>query len=343
MKPLTLAALTAAALLLGAGRADASSFLGSLDTSAAPDGWACERAACAPGSSMGFRQFALRTSAVEAPEAGVLVEASAYARRLGGSAPARIAVLRADRDGVNLEIVATAPVPVTSAAGEVAKVGGLHLAVEKGDSIGFIFRAGEVDLGTRGRPRPDGAVQWFTEPCAPCGSDGGTGTELLLDATVEPDVDGDGMGDETQDPDGGGLGLDWIDDWFSDFGDGDELDDDVGTSMGERGRKPPLTLGLLDIRRLHDGRASALLRVPKAGRVNVSVTLPANRKGEGPFTTILTGDMRVRRAGRVRVMLDSTVFGSRSMSRRKRMRTKVVVAYFPRKSTLELLMRSARV
>ena len=30
------------------------------------------------------------------------------------------------------------------------------------------------------------------------------------------------------------------------------------------------------------------------------------------------------------------------MTKRKRMRTKVVVAYFPRKTTLELLMRSAR-
>ena len=30
------------------------------------------------------------------------------------------------------------------------------------------------------------------------------------------DVDHDGMGDESQDPDGGGLGLDWEDDWFED-------------------------------------------------------------------------------------------------------------------------------
>jgi hypothetical protein len=76
--------------------------------------------------------------------------------------------------------------------------------------------------------------------------------------------------------------------------------------------------------------------------VNVSVTLPANRKGEGPFTTILTGDMRIARAGRVRVRLDSTVAGVRAIGKRKRMRTKVVVAYFPRRTTLELLMHSAR-
>jgi hypothetical protein len=53
--------------------------------------------------------------------------------------------------------------------------------------------------------------------------DGGTGTELLFGAAVEPDVDVDGIGDESQDPDGGGLGADWQDDWFDDFAEGDEL------------------------------------------------------------------------------------------------------------------------
>jgi hypothetical protein len=33
---------------------------------------------------------------------------------------------------------------------------------------------------------------------------------------VEPDVDSDGLGDESQDPDGGGLGSDWDDDWLED-------------------------------------------------------------------------------------------------------------------------------
>ena len=34
---------------------------------------------------------------------------------------------------------------------------------------------------------------------------GTTGVELLLEGTVEPDEDGDLLGDETQDPDGGGF------------------------------------------------------------------------------------------------------------------------------------------
>ncbi len=324
MKPLALAAVTAATLLLGAGRADAASFLGSLDPSATPDGWACE--ACPAGETMGFRQFALRGAIVETPEDGVLVSADVFAKRLSGIESPRIAVLRPDRDGVNLQVVDSAPITVTSAEGELVQAGDLHLAVERGDAVGLLFRAGEVDLGVRERPRPDGAVQWFTTPCDPCGSDGGTGVELLFDATVEPDVDTDGMGDETQDDDGGGLGFDWVDDWFADYDAGEELD-------APAPRVAP-TLALLDL-----GRRSALLTVPKAGRVNVSVTLPANRRtGAGPFTTILTGEGRARRAGRVRVRLTST--GAAKLG--KHPRTKVVVAYFPRRSTLELLMRSAR-
>jgi hypothetical protein len=41
---------------------------------------------------------------------------------------------------------------------------------------------------------------------------------------VEPDVDADSMGDEIQDPDGGGLGTDWVDDWFEDFEQPAQLD-----------------------------------------------------------------------------------------------------------------------
>jgi hypothetical protein len=62
----------------------------------------------------------------------------------------------------------------------------------------------------------------FTPLCGPCGMDGGTGTELLIDAFVEHDADADGLGDETQDPDGGGLGQNWEDDWFEDYESGDK-------------------------------------------------------------------------------------------------------------------------
>jgi len=336
--PLTAAVLVA--ILLGAPRADAASYLGSPDTSAPPDAFAC--ADCPPGTSIGLQQFALRGALTEAPEDGVLVSASVHAKRIAGAEQPRIAVLRpADGGGVGVSVVDSAPLPVTSPGGAVHEVQDLHLPVEAGDSVGFLFRTGEVDLGARMRPRPDGAVQSFAQPCGPCGMDGGTGVELLYDAVVEPDFDEDGLGDETQDPDGGGLGLDWEDDWFEDFEEGDELDEDFGEDAALAARR---RLRLLDVKRLRGGGASLLLRVPKRGRLRAGVTLPANRRtGAGPFLTILTGDLRVKRAGRVRVRLASTPPGARVLSGRKSVRTKVVASFLPRRDgRLKVLMRSAR-
>jgi hypothetical protein len=321
-------------LLLAAPAAHASTFMGSPDPSGPPDAFACAMV-CPTGTDVVFRQFALRGATVEAPEDGVLVSAEVHARRIAGATQPRIAVLRPDDDGIGSTVADSAPIAVSSPTGETVTVEDLHLPVRSGDAIGLVVRAGEVDLGIRSRPRPDGAVQRFTTPCDPCGMDGGTGTELLFSAVVEPDVDEDGLGDETQDPDGGGLGLDWEDDWFEDFEEGDELDED----LPGRAR----SLRLLDVERRAGRRARLLLRVPRAGRVSAAITLPANRRsGAGPFTTILTGDRRVRRSGRVRLRLAATPAGSRTLDRRGRLRTKVVVSYFPRRTNLTVLMRSAR-
>jgi hypothetical protein len=331
----------AAALLLGATlgaqQANASTYLGSPDTSASPDAYAC--AACPAGATIGFRQFALRGATVEAPEDGVLVSASVHAKRIAGAEPPRIAVLRPADDGAGVTVVESAPLPVSSPTGALHAVEDLDLPVQSGDSIGFLYAAGEVDLGVRTRPRPDGAVQSFTTPCDPCGTDGGTGTELLFDAVVEPDVDEDGLGDESQDPDGGGLGLDWEDDWFDDFEEGDELDEDVDDAAPAARRQ----LRLLDADRKRSRRATLLLRVPRRGRLSAAVTLPSDRRtGAGPFITILTGDKLVRRSGRVRLRLDSTTPGGRVLARRGPVRTKVVVSLLPRRGPLKVLMRSAR-
>lgn len=336
---LPIAAAILLALFVGAQRADAASYLGSPDTSATPDAFAC--ATCPPGTSVGFQQFALRGATVEAPEDGVVVSASVYAKRIAGSEQPRIAVLRpADKAGVGVTVVDSAPLPVTSPSGALHEVEDLHLAMQTGDSVGFLFRTGEVELGTRARPRPDGAIQTFTQPCGPCGMDAGTGVELLYDAVLEPDVDQDGLGDETQDPDGGGLGEDWEDDWFDDFDEGDELDEDFEEDDFPAARR---RLRLLDVERLRGGGASLLLRVPKAGRLSAAVTLPANRRtGDGPFLTILAGDMRVERTGRVRLRLASTPPGARVLSRRKRLRTKVVASLLPRNGSLKVRMRSAK-
>jgi len=250
-RPARVAFAAALFIALGAARADASTYLGSPDTTAEPDAFACGPA-CPAGTEMGFTQFALRAGEVEAPEDGVLVAASVNAKRIAGIEPPRLAVLRPDEDGT-ASIAGSAPLPVTSPESEVAEVGDLHLRVEQGDTIGFLFRAGEVDLGVASRPRPDGAIQSFTLPCDPCGMDGGTGSELLLDALVEPDVDDDGLGDESQDPDGGGLGLDWEDQWFDDFDAGDELDEDFGEDPPRHVRRQ---LRLLAARRLTGGHAT---------------------------------------------------------------------------------------
>jgi hypothetical protein len=338
---MSLAAAVVLALSLGTSRAHAASYLGSPNTAVAPAGLVC--ASCAPGMTVGYRQFALRRGTVEAPEGGVLISASVWAKRIAGTEDPRIAVLRPAADGASLTVVDSAPVPVTSPTGSVVNVDDLHLQMLEGDSIGFLFRTGEVDLGMKARPKPDGAVQSFTQPCGPCGMDGGTGVELLFNGVVEPDIDDDGLGDETQDPDGGGLGFDWEDQWFEDYDAGDQLDPDFSTDEpASRARRRPLAI--LDVDRLRGGRASLLLSVPKAGRVSASVTLPASaRTGAGPFLTTLTGDMRVKRPGRVRLRLDATPAGERVLQRRKSVRTKIVVALFPRNhGSLELRMRSAR-
>jgi hypothetical protein len=339
---LPIAAAILLALFVGTQRADAASYLGSPDTSATPDAYV--GGAFPPGTSVGFEQFALRGATIEAPEPGVLVSASAYAKRIAGSEQPRIAVLRQADDGVGANVVASAPLPVSAATGALHEVEDLHLPVQTGDTIGLLFRTGEVELGTKTRTRPDGAIQSFTQPCGPCGMDGGTGVELLYDAVVEPDVDEDRLGDETQDPDGGGLGEEWMEDWFEDFDEGDELDEDFFEEEGQDA--PPAArrrLRLLDVRRLRGGGASALLRVPKRGRLSAAITLPANRRtGAGPFLTILAGDMRVKRPGRVRLRLSSTPPGARVLSRRKRVRTKVVASFLPRNGSLKVRMRSAR-
>jgi hypothetical protein len=335
---LGLLAAPALALLIGVPAAHASTFMGSQDPSAEPDTFACA-AVCAPGTEVVFRQFALRGSTVEAPEDGVLVSAEVHAKRIAGDAQPRIAVLRPDDDEDGVTIAASAPFAVTSPDGETVTVEDLHLPVRGGDSIGLIVPAGQVDLAVRARRRPDGAVQWFQTPCDPCGMDGGTGTELLFGAVVEPDVDEDELGDESQDPDGGGLGLDWEDDWFDDFEEGDELDEDALDESLPRRARP---LRLLDVQRRRRGTV-LVMRVPRAGRLSAAITLPAVRRtGAGPFTTILTGDRRVRRTGRVRLRLAATPAGTRALDRRGRLRTKVVVSLLPRRANLSVLMRSAR-
>ena len=260
---------------------------------------------------------------------------------IAGGEPPRIAVLRPTEEGsTGVTVVGSAPLPVSSARGSVHRVEDLHLPVQQGDSVGFLFRAGEVDLGVRMRAQPDGAIQSFSLPCEPCGMDGGTGVELLFDALVEPDVDEDGLGDESQDPDGGGLGLDWEEDWFEDFEEGDELDEDLDEDASRRERRQ---IRLLDADRRRRRPCVAAAPCAEGGarerRRHAARETPHRRRAvqDDP-------DRRhARQARRARAAAPGCdARGARVLERRRRVRTKVVVAYFPRRGPLTLLMRSAR-
>jgi hypothetical protein len=334
---LALAAALLLALLFGVQRADAATILGSPDPSVGPDAFACSVWQCPPGADVGFRQFALRGSDTVAEEPGVLVSARVNARRLGGAAQPRIAVLRPAGDGIGVTVGDFAPVPVVSRDAAVHEAQDLHLRVEPGDSIGFLFPTDQVDLAVKRRPRPDGAVQWFTEPCGPCHMDGGTGTELLFDAIVEPDEDGDGLGDETQDPDlgfGDELFEDEFDDWFDEL---DEFEEEFDEASPRRRR----TLRLLGLDAAANG--DLLLRVASPGRgvLSGTVTTSGGRWDRGIPTTIGLGEEASAAAGRERLRLRLSRAGRRMLARRGRQPARVVVSLRSRRD-LKVAMRRFR-
>jgi hypothetical protein len=331
---LVLAALPA---LLVAEQAQAAVTLGSPDAGAAPDAYACEVARCTPGQSVGFRQFALQGATVTAEESGVLVSARVYAKRIAGAEQPRIAVLSPAEDGgIGVGVGAFAPVPVVSRQGAVHEVTDLHVPVAAGDALGFILPAGQVDVGVVNRPRPDGAVQWFAEPCGPCHMDGGTGTELLFEAEIEPDFDEDGLGDETQDPDSGFGFDDSEDEWFDDWDDELDEDEEAAPRRGRRGFQ------LLGLALAPNGDPVLKIRAPRAGRVSGNVTTSAGSWDiVGAARTIGTGQARSRRAGPVRLRLHLSRRGHRLVDHRGRLKARVVVS-IQSKSALQVAMRRIR-
>jgi hypothetical protein len=337
---LTLVATLLLALALGAQRASAATLLGSVDPSASPEAFACAVYACPAGKSIGFRQLALHRSDVVVSEPGVLVSARVNAKRIAGAEQPRIAVLRpVDEDDIGVTIAGFAPLPVVSPGAEVHEVAGLHLPVEAGDSIGFLLPSGQVDLGLRTRRQPDGAVQWFMEPCGPCHTDGGTGRELLVEARVEPDEDEDLLGDESQDPDYGladeeseELEEDEYDDWF------DELE---GNEEAEPAPTRARRLGLLDLDRAQNGDLFVKVRIPRAGRLGGIVTTSAGRWDIGTPRTIGLGRRRTRPAPYVHLRLRLSPAGRRIVRRPGRQRARIVV-YHLSPSGIKVTMRQIR-
>jgi hypothetical protein len=340
VRPHVLAVATALLLapLIAAQRAEAATVLGSTNLAEPHDGLACE--GCVAGITLGLRQLALQGATVEAPEAGVLVSAAARLSRIGGSQLAQIAVLRRT-DGITARVTGTASLPASSPDGTVERIGDLHLPVLPGDSLGLVLPVGEVDLGIRLRPRPDGAVVAFVLPCTLCGTDGGTGRELLFQGTVEPDVDEDLLGDESQDPDGGFAG----DEGF--FGDEDVLDEDgldeelglgdeVGLGEGGSARERR-RLRLLRARAGRYGGATLLLATSGAGHLRAVATASPRRRARSRrtararLTAIAMGRARATRAGRVRLRLRPGRIGRRLIARRGRLRTRLEVRFDPRR------------
>jgi hypothetical protein len=326
------ALVTALVVALGAGRADAETVLGSPDVEAAPQGFICGDC---PDEGVGFRQFALSGATVEAPEDGVLVSARAYAERSGGTTQPRIAVLR-PTEGIGATIVAAAELPMPASGAALREVTNLHLAVQAGDSLAFVFDPDEVNLGRRDRPSPDGAVVSFSEPCNPCGESEGTGDELLFEGILEPDADGDGLGDESQDPDGG-------DPSFGDDGFGfDDFGDDFG--FDEEPTEEPPRLGLVRVLPGREGATILVLAVPRAGRLSALATVAARRSGRSRGQArkrleIASGEARARRAGRVRLRLRPSRAGRRLLARPGRLRTRLEVTFRPATGRRQKLTR----
>jgi hypothetical protein len=327
-------------LLAGVQRADAATVLGSVDPAAEPEAFACVVYACPAGKSVGFRQLALHGSDVEVDEPGVLVSARVNAKRIIGGEQPRIAVLKpAEEDDIGVTIGGYAPLPVVSSSAAVHEVQDLHLPVESGDSIGFLLPSGQVDFGMRTRRQPDGTVQWFIEPCAPCHMDGGTGRELLLEATIEPDADADLLGDESQDPDYGldddqsdAPAEDEFDDWFDEL-DGDEPAEPTSRRVGR--------LRLLDLDRAQNGDLLVKVGTPGAGRLGGVVTTSAGRWDIGAPRTIGGGQRRAKRSAPVRLRLHLSRAGRRLERRPGRQRARIVV-YHLSGDGIKVTMRQIR-
>ena len=336
---LTLAAAILLSLALGVQRASAATVLGSVDPSVSPDMFACAVYACPAGTSVGFRQLALHRSDVVVSQPGVLVSARVNAKRIAGAEQPRIAVLRPVDEDIGVTIAGFAPLPVVSQGAEVHEVGDLHLPVKVGDAVGFLLPSGQVDLGMRTRRQPDGAVQWFTEPCGPCHMDGKTGRELLIEARIEPDEDEDLLGDESQDPDyglddeqSGELAEDEYDDWFDEL-EGDEEKEPASTRVRR--------LRLRDLDRARNGDLLVHVDTPGAGRLGGVLTTSAGRWDLGVPRTIGLGEGRAKRSTRVRLRLRLSPSGRRIDRRPGRQRARIVVYHLSR-AGIKVTMRQIR-
>jgi hypothetical protein len=325
---LSIPVLVCALVLVLPMRAGAATVLGSPDVDAARETFLCAPMVrdCGNGT-VGFRQLTLTRAMLHAPDSGVVVSARIHASRSGGNDPTTIVVLRPAAQGNAATIVASAPLPVGTQTG-LHEAPELHLPMAADDSLGIMFPAGQVNLGVRRRQAPDGGLVRFAPGCNPCGEDAGTGIELLFEAVLEPDFDGDGLGDESQDPDGGGLfGGDDLG-GFDAFGDDDFPADEPAA---ERPR-----VRLVRVVRARKDAMVLVLAVSRPGRLNASSTVDVRKRGR---RTVASGEARAKEAGRVRLRLEPSRLGRRLLSRRDRLGTRLEVSFRPRTGRRQTLTR----
>lgn len=186
----SLALPLAIGISLAAAAPAAAYTLGTSPDAALPDS---PRAGCPAGGGCTMAQDVLSNETLRVREAGVVVGWRAHG--LGGQ-------VRLRRIGGGATAAAALP---AGSAGTVSQPA--QLAVAAGDLLGFDLLDG-AQLSRE--PDPLGIGGYAVATWTPALADGETRAPaeqfegyLYAQATVEPDADGDGLGDETQDPDHG--------------------------------------------------------------------------------------------------------------------------------------------
>jgi uncharacterized membrane protein YgcG len=191
--------LSTAALALAPAAAPAAQSVGSPLTDAASASWV----ACGPGGPQApctyvadKRGYAME---VYVDSGSVLTSWSAL---LAPGSRARLVTLRRSDDRTAFTVVSKGEVVTGSGAGGVQRFPSALRVAEPGLTIGVELQSGAIGAG------PSEEYGWAA--FSPALGDGETRapnattqTELMLGATAESDWDGDGLGDETQDPDRG--------------------------------------------------------------------------------------------------------------------------------------------
>jgi len=202
--------LALGAVALPPAAATASVTIGS-NLAAAPNGVAYDDPTDTTLSQRNLVATHRQPAGVTAPGDGVIVR-FAVRRAAGGSAPVALRVIRPGGDALT-STGAGSSAGANPPGGFVTSFGvNPGMPIHAGDGIGLDGQSGDLVSYLNTAPGLGSLNIWES----PALADGGPSRspriesdfyELLLQATIEPDADGDRLGDETQDPDGGHPGA----------------------------------------------------------------------------------------------------------------------------------------